>query len=94
MNTYTKQPYPNLLPVGSAGFVASNRVIVVGRWDSAPIKRAVQNARSKDMVIDLTFGQACKWVLFLDSGHLVLAGIPISPTIFDNKILQIVSTKE
>lgn len=94
MNNFTKQLYPDLWPVGPAGLVASDRVIVAGRWDSAPIKRAVRTARSKDLLIDLTFGQACKWVLFLDSGHLVLAAIPIPLTVFDNKIFQRVCTKD
>jgi regulator of extracellular matrix RemA (YlzA/DUF370 family) len=48
-------------------------VVAAGRWDSAPIRRAARKAKSDGRLIDLTYGHACKWVLFLDSGHLVLA---------------------
>jgi regulator of extracellular matrix RemA (YlzA/DUF370 family) len=68
---------PYLWPVGMAGLVAPERVLVAGRWESAPIKRAVRAARAGGQLIDLTYGRACKWVLFLDSGHLVLTAVPM-----------------
>ena len=52
--------------------MALNHVIAVGRWNSAPIKRAVYQAKYNSLVVDLTFGEACHWVVFMDSGHLVL----------------------
>lgn len=77
MSTERKHRVPYLWPVGLAGLVAPERVIVAGRWDSAPIKRAARKARAEDRLIDLTFGRACKWVIFLDSGHLVLVAVPM-----------------
>ncbi len=77
MSPEKKHRVPYLWPVGLAGLIAPERVIVAGRWDSAPIKRAVKKARAEDRLIDLTFGQACKWVIFLDCGHLVLVSIPM-----------------
>lgn len=76
---------PYLWPVGLAGLVAPERVIVAGRWESAPIKRAVRKAKAEGRLIDLTYGRACKWVLFLDSGHLVLSSIPMPVAVWDDE---------
>jgi regulator of extracellular matrix RemA (YlzA/DUF370 family) len=75
---------PYLWPVGMAGLVAPERVVVAGRWESAPIKRAVRKAKMEGRLIDLTYGKACKWVLFLDSGHLVLAAVPMPVAVLDD----------
>jgi regulator of extracellular matrix RemA (YlzA/DUF370 family) len=58
---------------GHGGMVARERIVAVGRWSSAPMQRAARRARQEGRLIDLTYGHACQWVLFLDSGHLVLA---------------------
>jgi regulator of extracellular matrix RemA (YlzA/DUF370 family) len=55
------------------GLIARERIVAVGRWESAPIRRAVQQARKEGRLIDLTFGYACKSVVFFDSGHVALA---------------------
>ena len=75
---------PYLWPVGKAGLIAPERVIVAGRWESAPIKRAVRKAKTESRLIDLTYGRACKWVLFLDSGHLVLAAVPMPVAVLED----------
>jgi len=62
----------NLREIGQGGSVAVQRVVAIGRWDSAPVRRAVRQARKEGRLIDLTYGQACRWVFFLDSGHVVL----------------------
>lgn len=64
MNTFQK--------IGLAGGLSVQRVIAVGRFESAPIRRAVRQARKEGRLIDLTYGRACRWVYFLDSGHVVL----------------------
>jgi len=69
--------YPNLWQVGPGGMVAAERVIAAARWESAPVRRAVRKARAEGRLIDLTYGHACQWVLYLDSGHLVLATEPV-----------------
>lgn len=60
------------LEIGAAGSLAMRRVVAMGRFDSAPIRRAVRQARKEGRLIDLTYGHACRWVYFLDSGHVVL----------------------
>jgi len=84
MTKSKRRSVPFLWPVGLAGFVAPERVIVAGRWDSAPIKRAVRKAQADNLLIDLTYGRACKWVLFLDSGHLALVAVPMPVTILED----------
>jgi len=61
-----------LAELGQGGRIAAQRVVAVGRYASMPIRRAVRQARKEGRLIDLTFGRACHWVYFLDSGHLVL----------------------
>lgn len=85
MSKERKHLVPYLWPVGIAGLIAPDRVIVAGRWDSAPIKRAVRRARDEGRLIDLTFGKACKWVIFLDSGHLVLATVPMPVAVLEDE---------
>lgn len=70
-----KQPY--LWPAGFGGLVNPDRIIASGRWESAPIRRAARRARQQGLLIDLTYGHAVCWVLFLDSGHVVLATEPM-----------------
>jgi regulator of extracellular matrix RemA (YlzA/DUF370 family) len=54
------------------GRIPRQRVVAAARWDSAPIRRAVRKARAEGRLIDLTFGHACHWVYFLDTGHVAL----------------------
>jgi regulator of extracellular matrix RemA (YlzA/DUF370 family) len=58
--------------VGKGGQVARGRIVAVGRWDSSPVRRFARKARADNRLIDLTYGQACHWVYFLDSGHVLL----------------------
>lgn len=70
-----------LIKTGRGGYIALNQIMAIGRWDSAPIKRAVYTARKSNRLIDLTYGKACFWVIFLHSGNIALIpniNIPIS----------------
>lgn len=68
---------PYLWPAGPGGLVNPERIIASGRWESAPMRRAAHRARKEGWLIDLTYGHAVRWVLFLDSGHVVLATEPM-----------------
>lgn len=85
MSDRRKHLVPYLWPVGMDGLVAPDRVIVAGRWNSAPIKRAARKAKAEGRLIDLTYGRACKWVIFLDSGHLVLAAVPMPVAVLEEE---------
>ena len=60
--------------VGEGGVVDMNRLVAAGRYKSAPMKRAVRKAREENRLVDLTYGQTCEWVLFMENGFLVLTG--------------------
>ncbi|MBC8263338.1 MAG: DUF370 domain-containing protein [Anaerolineales bacterium] len=62
-----------LMPLGGKGVIATNRILVIASPDSAPIKRVVGRAREEGLVINLTYGLKIEAVIFLDSGHIVLA---------------------
>ncbi len=64
-----------LLHIGFGGVVAANRILAVVSPDSAPIKRAMRHAAETKTVIDMTYGRRTKSVIFLDTGHLVLAAL-------------------
>jgi len=63
----------SLAPAGPHGWVARERVLAIGSWESAPIRRAARQARNEGRLIDLTYGQACRYVIFMDSGHVILS---------------------
>jgi regulator of extracellular matrix RemA (YlzA/DUF370 family) len=90
----SSSPVP-LWSAGPGGLIAREHVVAVGRWESAPIRRAAQQARKDGRLIDLTYGYACKSVVFMDSGHVVLAAtsyfwpepVPFQPTPDDERTL-------
>lgn len=65
-----------LVNIGFGNLVAAGRVIAVISPDSAPVKRAVQDAREKGLLIDASFGRSTKSVIVMDSGNLVLSALP------------------
>lgn len=61
--------------VGFGNMVMSNRIISIVSPDSAPIKRIIQEAREKGLVVDATQGRRTRSVLIMDSNHIVLSSI-------------------
>ena len=64
-----------LVHIGFNNIVVMNRVIAIASPNSAPIKRTVQEARNKGLLIDMTNGRRTKAVIITDSGHIVLAAL-------------------
>ena len=44
--------------------------------DSAPIKRVIQEARDRGMLIDASYGRKTKAVILMDTDHVILSAIP------------------
>ncbi len=65
----------NLINIGFGNIVAANRVIAVVSPESAPIKRIIQEARERGMLIDATYGRRTRAVIITDSDHVVLSAI-------------------
>lgn len=64
-----------LIPIGFGSAVAASRVLTVIAPDSAPIKRLVQEARDRGMLIDASFGRKTKSVILMDTDHIILSAI-------------------
>ena len=61
--------------IGFSNVVAAQRILAVLSPDSAPIKRMIQEARDRGMLIDATYGRRTRAVLIMDSDHIVLSAI-------------------
>lgn len=65
-----------LINIGFGSMVAANRVLAIVAPDSAPIKRVIQEARERGMLIDASFGRKTKAVILMDTDHVILSAIP------------------
>jgi hypothetical protein len=64
-----------LINVGFGNTVPAERVVAIVGNDSLPVKRAITEARERQMLIDATQGRKTRAVLFTDSSHLVLSAL-------------------
>ena len=65
-----------LINIGFGSMVAAERRLAIVAPDSAPIKRVVQEARDRGMLIDASFGRKTKAVILMDTDHVILSAIP------------------
>ena len=64
-----------LINIGFGNMVSSHRLLAIVSPDSAPIKRIIQEAKDRSMLIDATYGRRTKAVLIMDTDHVVLSAI-------------------
>jgi hypothetical protein len=64
-----------LINIGFGNIVAANRIIAIVSPESAPIKRIIQEARDRGMLIDATYGRRTRAVVITDSDHVVLSAV-------------------
>ena len=64
-----------LVNIGFGSLISVERLIAVVSPDSAPVKRLVQEARARGMLIDATFGRKTASVFIMDSDHVVLSAL-------------------
>ncbi len=64
-----------LISIGFGSFLAAGRVLAMVEPDSAPIKRVVQEAKERAMLIDASYGRSTKAVILLDTDHVVLSAM-------------------
>ena len=64
-----------LINIGFGNMVSSARLLAIVSPESAPIKRIVQEARDRGMLIDATFGRKTASVFIMDSDHVVLSAL-------------------
>ena len=64
-----------LVNIGFGSMVSASRVLSIVTPDSAPIKRVVQEARDRGMLIDASYGRKTKAVILMDTDHVILSAI-------------------
>ena len=73
-----------LISIGFGSTVCAERILAVIAPESAPIKRLIQEARDRGMLIDASFGRKTKSVLLMDTDHVILASV--SPEILSARM--------
>ena len=64
-----------LVNIGFGSMVATGRMMSVLSPDSAPIKRMIQEARDRGMLIDASYGRKTKSVILMDTDHVILSAL-------------------
>ena len=64
-----------LMNIGFGNMISADRLLSVVSPDAAPIKRLIQEARDRGMLIDASCGRKTKSVLVMDTDHVILSGL-------------------
>ena len=64
-----------LINIGFGSLLAAGRILSVLEPDSAPIKRVVQEARDRGMLIDASYGRKTQSVILMDTDHVILSAL-------------------
>ena len=73
-----------LINIGFGNMISAGRLIAIVSPDSAPIKRMVQEARERGVLIDATYGRKTCSVLVMDNDHLILSAL--SPDVVASRL--------
>jgi len=72
-----------LINIGFGSMLSAGRMLAVVAPDSAPIKRLVQEARERGMLIDASYGHKTKAVILMDTDHVILSAL--TPEILEQR---------
>lgn len=64
-----------LINIGFGNMVSLDRLLAIVSPDSAPIKRIIQEARDRGMLIDASYGRRTRSVIVMDTDHIILSAI-------------------
>lgn len=64
-----------LINIGFGNMISSSKLVAIVSPESAPIKRIIQDARDKGMLIDATYGRRTRAVIIMDSEHVILSAV-------------------
>ena len=64
-----------LINIGFGSMLAASRVLAIMDPDSAPIKRVMQEAKDRGMLIDASYGRKTKSVILMDTDHVILSAM-------------------
>ena len=80
-----------LVNIGFGNAVSVSRILAVISPESAPIKRVIQEARERGMLIDASYGRRTKSVLLMDTDHVILSAV--SPENIAQRVDTVFSTQ-
>ena len=72
-----------LINIGFGSLIAPGRVLSVLEPESAPIKRLVQEAKERGMLIDASYGRKTRSVILMDTDHVILSAL--TPEALDSR---------
>ena len=75
-----------LINIGFGSMVAAGRLLAIVVPDSAPIKRVIQEARDRGMLIDASYGRKTAGVLLMDTDHVILCAV--SPEVLGQRLRE------
>lgn len=64
-----------LINIGFGSMLSTARMLAVMAPDSAPIKRVIQEARDRGMLIDASYGHKTQSVILMDTDHVILSAL-------------------
>ena len=64
-----------LINIGFGSMLSSRRILAILSPDSAPIKRVVQEAKDRGMLIDASYGRKTQSVILMDTDHVILSAL-------------------
>ena len=64
-----------LISIGFGSMIAPARVLSVLEPESAPIKRVMQEAKERGMLIDASYGRKTRSVILMDTDHVILSAL-------------------
>ncbi len=64
-----------LINIGFGSMLATGRVLAILSPDSAPIKRIMQEAKDRGMLIDASYGRKTQSVILMDTDHVILSAL-------------------
>ena len=64
-----------LINIGFGSMIAAGRLLAIVSPDSAPVKRVVQEAKERGMLIDASYGHKTKSVILMDTDHVILSAL-------------------
>ncbi len=64
-----------LINIGFGSMLAANRILAILEPESAPIKRVMQEAKERGMLIDASYGRKTHSVILMDTDHVILSAL-------------------
>lgn len=84
--------FMKLINIGFGNMVSAQRMVAIVSPESAPIKRIIQEARDRGVLIDATYGRRTRAVIIADSDHVILSAV--QPETIANRMVDDTTTDD